>query len=95
MSYTTPNTFNLVFSYDNGYYYAKSIQNYPAYYSIYDIAALQLQYGSNLNSNTEDNVYKFLYEDSSYETIWDAGGMDTLDLSNNLGNTTLDLNGGT
>jgi hypothetical protein len=94
MSYTSPNTYNLIFSNDNEYSYGKSIENYPAYYSIYDIAALQLQYGSNLNSNTENNIYKFSYKDSPYETIWDAGGIDTLDLSNNLGNTTLDLNGG-
>ncbi|XOB61310.1 M10 family metallopeptidase [Campylobacterota bacterium DY0563] len=71
------------------------IQSFPELYSVYDLNALQWQYGVNDTTNTEDNIYKIKYSDFSTQTIWDAGGVDTIDLSNTKGNTTLDLNGGT
>ena len=43
-----------------------------------DIAALQYLYGANMRHNAGDTVYTFR-EDSRYnETLWDAGGNDTI-----------------
>jgi hypothetical protein len=66
----------------------------PNLYSVYDLNALQWKYGVNDTTNLEDNVYTINYTDFIFETIWDAGGTDTFDLRNNIGNTTLDLNFG-
>ena len=63
-------------------------------YYVYDLNALQWKYGVNDTTNLEDNVYTINYTDFIFETIWDAGGTDTFDLRNNIGNTTLDLNSG-
>jgi len=68
---------------------------YPELYSIYDIATLQSIYGANKNYHTEDNRYTLEYSEHKIETIWDAGGNDTIDLSNTKGNTTLNMSGGT
>ena len=47
---------------------------------VYDIAALQNLYGVDSQQNTGNTLYTF---DSTpfYRTIWDAGGVDTLDFS--------------
>ena len=43
-----------------------------------DIAALQYLYGANVSYNAGDTVYTY-HEDSRYnETLWDAGGNDTI-----------------
>jgi hypothetical protein len=68
---------------------------YPDLYSLYDISALQAVYGVNRSYHTEDNIYTTSYTDYKIETIWDAGGVDTIDLSNTKGHTTIDLKGGT
>ncbi len=68
---------------------------YPDLYSLYDVSALQAIYGVNDNYHTEDNIYTTSYTNYQIQTIWDAGGKDTIDLSNTKGDTTIDLNGGT
>ena len=68
---------------------------FPDSYSIYDIATLQSIYGANKNYHTEDNIYTTQYTDYKIQTIWDAGGNDTIDLSNTKGNTYLDMHSGT
>ncbi len=45
-----------------------------------DIAALQYLYGANTDYNTGDNHYRFS-DDIALQTLWDAGGYDTLDFS--------------
>ncbi len=67
----------------------------PDLYSLYDVAALQAIYGVNSSTRTGDDTYSFRYSDFPMQTIWDAGGTDHLDLSYTLGNTTLDMRGGT
>ena len=47
-----------------------------------DIAALQHLYGANKKTNEGDTIYKYSNMVPFYETIWDAGGNDTLELSN-------------
>lgn len=49
-------------------------------YQLYDIAALQYLYGSG-DGNADDTVYGFDDLNGIVESIWDAGGHDTLDLS--------------
>jgi len=68
---------------------------YPELYSLYDVSTLQSIYGVNRSYHTEDNIYTTEYNDYKIETIWDAGGKDTIDLSSTKGSTTIDLHGGT
>ena len=47
-----------------------------------DIQALQYLYGANTSTNSGDTVYDLsAYDTGSIQTIWDAGGEDTVDLS--------------
>ncbi len=68
---------------------------YPDLYSLYDVSALQAIYGVNQTYHAEDNIYSTKYKDYKIQTIYDAGGKDTIDLSTTKGNTTIDLKGGT
>lgn len=65
---------------------------YPESYMIYDIAALQAKYGVNMSHATGNDNY-VLKLGSAY-TIWDAGGIDTLDGSALSAALTLNLNDG-
>jgi serralysin len=49
---------------------------------ILDIAAIQYIYGENNTYKTEDDVYTFNPLDPFIKTIWDAGGIDTIDTTN-------------
>ena len=48
---------------------------------VYDIVALQYLYGANNNFNGENTTYTFDPETPFIKTIWDSGGVDTIDLS--------------
>ena len=67
----------------------------PNLYSLYDVSALQSIYGVNRSYHTEDNIYTTQYSNYEIQTIWDAGGKDSIDLSLTKGDTTLDMRGGT
>jgi len=47
-----------------------------------DILAVQLLYGQNTATNSGATVYSWEPDPVFYETIWDGGGIDTIDLSN-------------
>ncbi|HNB25564.1 MAG TPA: type I secretion C-terminal target domain-containing protein [Alphaproteobacteria bacterium] len=47
-----------------------------------DILAIQYIYGANMTTRTGDDVYKFSATTQVNMTLWDAGGDDTLDFSN-------------
>ena len=49
---------------------------------MWDIAGLQHLYGANKKTNRGNTTYKFSNTEPFYETIWDASGVDTIDLSN-------------
>ena len=66
----------------------------PELYSLYDLASLQYIYGINSNTNITDTTYIYSYTDYELNTIWDVGGVDTIDLSDTLGRTTVDLHSG-
>jgi len=74
-------------------YNAKVIE--PNFYSLYDVSALQAIYGVNTGTNTQDSTYTSSYTDYELQTIWDAGGTDTIDLSSAIGKSTIDLRSGT
>jgi len=69
---------------------------YPGY-MLKDIDALQYLYGSNNATNAGNTTYgsSFLTPNTKfYESIWDAGGTDTLDWSTGTTEANIDLDGG-
>ena len=60
-----------------------------------DILAMQYLYGPNLQSHLENNTYKWDSKSVVYETIYDAGGIDTIDASNQTQSVAINLNPGT
>ncbi|MCE1270351.1 MAG: M10 family metallopeptidase C-terminal domain-containing protein [Acinetobacter sp.] len=62
---------------------------------INDIAAIQYLYGANTNIHTENTVYQWSPHSKVFETIYDAGGIDTIDASNQLEAVRINLNPGT
>ena len=73
---------------DNGY-----SGYYPTTPMLMDIQAIQYIYGANMSYHTGDDVYVFHGGLNYYETIWDAGGNDTIRYVSNTGGT-IDLNAG-
>ncbi len=59
---------------------------------LYDILVIQYMYGANMTTRTGDDVYKFGAAD--LRAIWDAGGEDTFDASNQAKGVTIDLHAG-
>jgi hypothetical protein len=49
---------------------------------VLDIQAIQYMYGANMSYATGDNVYTFSPTTPFLKTIWDAGGNDTISVSN-------------
>ncbi|HLO77317.1 MAG TPA: M10 family metallopeptidase [Magnetospirillum sp.] len=80
-----------VMSYDNP---PSTPNSQPYTPQLYDIAAAQYLYGANRATNAGDTVYQFSASKASVMTIWDGGGNDTLDASNQTVNCTLDLRAG-
>jgi hypothetical protein len=68
-------------------------QYYPNTPMLYDIMALQEMYGKGTSSNPEDTTYNYSENSPPFESIYDTGGVDTLDLSNLSGGSDLDLTG--
>ena len=62
---------------------------------LYDIAAIQYLYGANMTWHDGDDVYKFGTGKEYFECIWDAGGHDSIDLSEQTRNQVIDLRAGT
>jgi Ca2+-binding RTX toxin-like protein len=84
MSYTQKNSVTLDFITDDYSYKCKTDVNaMPSNYQMYDMEAIIATYGANLEYHKEDDIYKLsqLYENHQYLTIWDAGGEDTIDIS--------------
>nr|WP_274706209.1 MULTISPECIES: M10 family metallopeptidase C-terminal domain-containing protein [unclassified Pseudomonas] len=77
-----------VMSYNNNYSYQ------PTTPMVLDILAIQSLYGANMLWQAGDTVYKWDASQSIFETIWDAGGNDTIDASNQLTAVNINLNEG-
>lgn len=61
---------------------------------LYDVLAIQYLYGANMATRTGNDTYTFSNTQGVLETIWDAGGTDTLDLSNQTVAQTINLTAG-
>lgn len=61
---------------------------------LYDVAAVQFLYGANMTTRTGNDVYTFSSTQTEFKTIWDAGGVDTFDLSNQTVSQVINLNAG-
>ncbi|RON46497.1 M10 family metallopeptidase [Pseudomonas frederiksbergensis] len=75
-------------SYNNSYSYQ------PTTPMLLDIFTIQKLYGANMLWQTGNNVYSWAPDQSVFETIWDAGGNDTIDASNQLAAVQINLNEG-
>lgn len=54
---------------------------FPTSYMINDILTLQYLYGVNTKFNAGNNTYTWTSSQKIFETIWDGGGVDTIDAS--------------
>lgn len=75
MSYTDP---------DNVYFYNTSTSQFEyLLYTpmVYDIAAIQHIYGPNMTYNSGNTTYVYARDEPFFLTIWDAGGTDTIDIT--------------
>ena len=61
---------------------------------LYDILAIQYLYGANMSTRTGNDTYVFSNSSAEFRAIWDAGGEDTFDLSNQRVNLQVNLNAG-
>lgn len=83
-----------------GYHFSGSQFSYsywpksPSTPMLYDVLAIQSIYGANTTTRTGDDTYTFL-QDAELKTIWDAGGIDTFDFSNQLEGVNISLINGT
>ncbi|MFU2325440.1 M10 family metallopeptidase C-terminal domain-containing protein [Pseudomonas sp. NFX98] len=77
-----------VMSYNNSYSYL------PTTPMLLDILAIQSLYGANNLWMTGNNTYSWAPTQSVFETIWDAGGNDTIDGGNQLAAVRINLNEG-
>lgn len=67
---------------------------FPTSAMMNDIAAIQHVYGANSGFNAGDTVYQWATGARILQTIWDGGGTDTIDWSNQTAAATIDLNPG-
>ncbi len=61
---------------------------------LYDVAAIQYLYGANQSYRTGNDVYTFDPSTPFFRTIWDAGGSDTISVSNFTKGCIIDLRPG-
>ncbi|MGH8246397.1 MAG: M10 family metallopeptidase, partial [Gammaproteobacteria bacterium] len=53
-------------------------ERYPTTPMVIDILSIQYLYGPNMTFNADDSVYTYQGDGEYFETIWDAGGEDTI-----------------
>ncbi len=68
---------------------------FPSDPSLYDVAAIQHLYGANMTTRTGNDVYSYSSSTEVRDTIWDAGGIDTIDASNQSVGVKINLDQGT
>ena len=71
-----------------------TVQVLPSTPMLLDIAAIQHLYGANMQWRTGNDVYTFDPATPFLETLWDAGGNDTISASNFATNCLIDLRDG-
>jgi len=95
MSYTDPskNLFRTITYHSGGSYSWLVYGVDPQTPMVLDIAAIQQLYGAN-TSDQGDDLYTFNPASPFFKTIWDAGGHDTVSVSNFTAGCTIDLTPG-
>ena len=81
-------------SYENAPLTGYTQSYYPTTPMINDVKAIQHIYGANTSHNTGDTTYSWTTGGRVLETIWDAGGTDTIDWSNQSSAAEINLNAG-
>ncbi len=66
----------------------------PSTLMVLDVAALQYLYGANKASHTGADVYRWDAGAEFFQTLWDAGGIDTIDAGNHVFRSRIDLHDG-
>jgi len=95
MSYTdAPHNIYPSAGYVNGVYDWISYYITPETPMVLDIAAIQYLYGANMNYHADNDVYSFDPIAPFFKTIWDAGGTDTISVSNFTLSCEIDLTPG-
>ena len=72
-----------------------NLSYFPTTPMIDDVAALQAMYGANMSFRATNTVYSWGAGAKIFETIWDAGGIDDIDASNQTQAATINLQPGT
>jgi len=67
---------------------------FPTTPMLHDIATIQYLYGANTTFKSDDTKYDWEPGEEIFETIWDGGGIDTIDWSNQTTNAVINLNDG-
>lgn len=95
MSYTEPNNLfvRLITNSDGSHSLSYDNIN-PETPMVLDIQAIQYIYGANNTYHTGDDTYTFDPKSPFFKTIWDAGGNDTISISNFSTNCKIDLTPG-
>ncbi|MFD1786635.1 M10 family metallopeptidase C-terminal domain-containing protein [Sphingomonas floccifaciens] len=95
MSYTPGSSTDVVTFYGSGNSIRSSTKTAATVTPmVLDIVAVQSLYGADPTTRAGDNSYTFDQSDTSLRTIYDAGGTDTIDLSNFTRPNTIDLRPG-
>ena len=76
----------------SNYYYYNSLRS--STFMLLDVEALQYLYGANTSTRTENDTYSWGANPVISETIWDAGGVDALDCSNQTRRCDINLQDG-
>lgn len=82
----SPNHFNGNSQFDQAF------PEFPSTFQLYDIVYLQELYGARTDFNLENNHYRF--SDAHQQAIYDSGGFDTLNLTQQTVDTIIDLREG-
>jgi len=67
---------------------------FPTTPMLHDIVAIQYLYGANTSTRSGDTVYSWGTGEQLLETIWDGGGTDTIDWSNQTTDANINLGEG-
>ena len=96
MSYTEHpnNLFRHVTANTGGTYSFDYVNVVPDTPMLYDMAAIQYLYGTNISYKAGNDVYTYDPTTPFYRTIWDAGGLDTISVSNFTKGCIIDLQQG-
>ena len=77
-----------------GHYSILYYDIHPSTLMLYDIAAIQYLYGKNMTTRAGNDTYEFDPGAPFLQCIWDAGGTDTISVSNFSRDCTINLNAG-